>query len=164
MIDDKTDKLIFKGIRSAKQRLFIELYCNPESESYDNGCQSYLKAYNSDNSNVGAVEAHRLLGKENVQNAISSYKAYIADQNGFELNWLDNNLRNLYYKVKGFDMPQMELKVLKTIGDRIGAFTDTKEDSKGIVVEMTPEKEKLVNKVFEEIMAEEKRKQIKKAN
>ncbi len=159
MIDDKTDKLIFKGIRSQKQRLFIELYCNPESESYDNGSQSYLKAYNSKNTNVSAVEAHRLLQSENIQNSMTLYKAYIADQNMFELGWLDNNLRNLYYRVKnditGDD--KTELAILKTIGNRIGAFVDVKQDNVGKTVELSPEQEQNMNRVMQELMDAVKR-------
>ena len=166
MIDNKTDKLIFKGIRSAKQRLFVELYCNPESETYDNGRQSYMKAYNGKNGNVASVESHRLLSKENIQNACSAYKAYIHDINGFELSWLDNNLRNLYYKVKNCVNPDnaMELRVLKTIGDRIGAFVDVKVDNKGKTVEMTEQEEKLAGRIMQELMADTKRQAIKKVD
>jgi len=131
-LEPETSKAIFKGIRSQKQQMFILLYCNPESQTYDNGTQSYCKAYNTDNDNVGNVEAHTLLAKPHVIAAIGRYRAYLAEKNVFDLAWLDANLRNLYYKVKG--ATKEELAVLKTIGDRIGAFKDQNEDKAGMFI------------------------------
>ncbi len=159
-MDIKTEELIFKGVRSQKQRMFILLYCNPESPSYDNGCQSYLKAYNGDNDNVAAVEAHTLLNKPHVIKAIERYRAYIAEKNVFDLAWLDTNLRNLYNKVKD-ESTKEQLSVLKTIGDRIGAFKDQSEDKAGMFIPLTAEQEKLANQVIKSIMDEEKRKAIR---
>ncbi len=162
-IDEQTDKLIFKGIRSEKQKLFIQYYCNPDSDTFDNGTQSYLKAYDGNNENVAAVEAHKLLTKVIIKTSIDNYKVYLHDIVGFQLDWLDINLRNLYYRTKEEKNRRNELAVLKTIGDRIGAFVDTKEDSKGITVPMGPEDEKLCGQIMEQIMARKKRQQIKKA-
>lgn len=157
-MDTKTEELIFKGIRSQKQRMFILLYCNPESPSYDNGTQSYLKAYDSDNTNVGAVESHGLLNKPHIIKSIERYRAYIHENNGFELDWLDDNLRNLYYKVKNDGLSREELSVLKTIGDRIGAFKDQAENKEGVFIPLTAEQEKLASQVIKAIMDEEKEK------
>jgi hypothetical protein len=161
-IDEQTTKLIFKGVRSQKQVLFIINYCNPESDTFDNGKQSYKKAYNSDNDNVSAVEAHGLLVKKTVIAAIGRYKAYLHDVIGFELDWLDSSLRSLFYRVKG-KQSQLELRVLKTIGERIGAFTDVHETSQGITVKMTKSEEKLCN-VLMTAIADEKRKKSNKVN
>ena len=159
-MDIETSKLIFKGIRSKKQEAFIVLYCNPESPSYDNGTQSYMKAYDTDNTNVAAVEAHTLLTKPHVIKAVERYRAYIAEKNVFDLAWLDANLRNLYYKVK--DSTKEELAVLKTIGDRIGAFKDQSEDKAGMFIPLTAEQEKYANQYIRAIMDKEKEDQIKR--
>jgi hypothetical protein len=160
-IDEKTAKAIFKGIRSEKQKLFIQLYCHPESPTFDNGTQSYKKAYNGDNDNVAAVESHRLLARESFREAIESYKSYLHETVGFELDWLDINLRNLYYRSKSTNQEQLELRVLKTIGERIGAFTDVHESSQGITVPLSKEDEKLCNIVMNAI-ADKNRGKIKK--
>jgi hypothetical protein len=161
-IDDKTDKLIFKGVRSEKQKLFIQLYCHPESDTFDNGTQSYKKAYDGSNDNVAAVESHRLLTKDNVKDSIERYKAYLHELIGFELDWLDANLRNLFYRVRGSVINgQLELRVLRTIGDRIGAFEDQHESSQGITVPLTKDDEKLCNIVMNAI-ADKNRSKIKK--
>lgn len=157
-MDIETEKLIFKGIRSKKQQTFILLYCNPESDTYDNGTQSYSKAYNSDNLNVCSVEAHTLLAKPHVIAAIDRYRAYISEKNAFDLAWLDTNLRNLYYKVQG--ETKEELAVLKTIGDRIGAFKDQNEDKSGMLIPLTAAQEQVANKVIKAIMDEKKKDQI----
>ena len=166
-IDDKTEKLIFKGIRSAKMILFIQFYCNPESPTFDNGTQSYIKVYDTDNLNTGAVESHRMLNRQDIRECIERYKLHLYDNVGFELDWLDINLRDLHRRIKESNLlgsgNREELAVLKVIGDRIGAYTDTKEDSKGITVPLTPDEERITNMVMNEIMAEKKRKEIKKA-
>jgi phage terminase small subunit len=161
-IDEETAKLIFKGIRSEKQRLFIQYYCNPESPTFDNGTQSYIKAYDSKKENVAAVEAHRLLSRETFKVAIDSYRAYLHEYIGFELDWLDINLRNLYYRSKTAANERTELAVLKAIGDRIGAFQDQHEDAKGITVPLTPDEERICNKVMEQIITAKKLKNMKK--
>jgi hypothetical protein len=160
-IDEETAKTIFKGIRSEKQRLFIQYYCNPESHTFDNATQSYKKAYNGDNDNVAAVESHRFLARKSFKTAIESYKSYLHETIGFELDWLDINLRNLYYRVKDNQNTSEEIRVLKTIGDRIGAFTDVHESSQGHNVPMTQEDEKLCNVVMQAI-ADKNRAKIKK--
>lgn len=156
-MDKQITEKVFKGIRSQKQIMFILFYCNPESISYDNGSESYFRAYNSKNHNVSAVEAHKLLGQDKIQKSMDLYRAYIHEMNGFQLDWLDNHLRNLYYKVQNDDDSPMELRILKTIGDRIGAFQDQHTDNVGKMVEMTPDQEKLANKVFNDYIAAIKR-------
>jgi hypothetical protein len=136
--------------------LFIIYYCNPESETFDNGLQSYKKAYSSKNDNVCAVEAHSLLSQDKIQEAIDRYRVYIHEKNGFELDWLDNHLKNLFYRVLGKD-DKIELATLKTIGNRLGAFKDAIADTSGKVVEMSPETEKLANKLFADLIAEQKK-------
>jgi len=163
MIEDRLEKVIFKDISSNKQKMFIQFYCNPESDTYDNGTQSYKKSYTSNNDNVCAVEAHRLLGNPKIQEAISSYRAYIHEQNAFELDWLDNNLRNVYYKAQEDNDINAQHRILKTIGDRIGAFNDMKPNT-GKQVPMTPEEEKIAALVMQEIMAESMRNKIKKVD
>jgi hypothetical protein len=145
--------------------LFIQYYCNPESEYFDNGTKAYQKAYDGDNDNVAAVQAHRLLASKKIKVAIVSYKAYLHEAIGFELDWLDINLRNLYYRAKNDVLHggQLELRVLKAIGDRIGAFTDTHESSQGINVPMSKEDEKLCNQVMNAI-ADRNRGRLKKVN
>lgn len=161
-IDDKTDKLIFKGVRSAKQKLFIQLYCNPESQTFDNGTQSYMRAYDGSNPNVAAVESHCLLTKDHIKTAVEKYKAYLHELVGFELDWLDSNLRNLFYRIKG-KQEQLELRILKTIGDRIGAFDDQHESSQGITVPLTKDDEKLCGIVMQAI-ADKNRSRLKKVS
>jgi hypothetical protein len=165
MIDDKTDKLIFEGVRSQKQKLCIMLYLNPESETYDNATKSYMLAYDTKNTNVAAVQAHRMFNKEHIIKAMDRYKSYIHEKNGFELDWLDSNLRNLYYKVKneGIDL-KLELQTLKIIGDRIGAFKDAAPNNVGKFVELTPEQEQVAGRVMDEIMAIQKRQIPKELN
>jgi hypothetical protein len=106
-----------------------------------------------------------MLDKKNIKNSVIAYRAYIYEQNGFELSWLDANLRNLYYKVKNSgNMEQTELRILKTIGDRIGAFTDTTEVQVGKTVPMTPEQERACNKVFADYLAQQTIKTNKEVN
>lgn len=163
-IDEETDKVIFKGMRSQRQKRFVMYYCNPESESYDNGCQSYMRAYGSKNTNVSAVESHGLLHKKLIKEAIERYKLYLHDMVGFELDWLDIQLRSLHARAKISEQGQLELRTLKAIGDRIGAFVDTKEGTKGITVEMTKEEEKLCNLVMEQLITAKKRDKLHKVD
>lgn len=163
MHDDRLDKVIFKDIKSNKQKMFIQFYCNPESHTYDNGTQSYKRSYSSNDDNTCAVEAHRLLNKPKIQEAISAYRAYIHEMNAFELDWLDNNLRNLYYKAQEDKDINAQHRILKTIGDRIGAFNDMKPNT-GKSVPMTPEEEWIASQVMREIMAETQRNKIKKVD
>jgi hypothetical protein len=121
-----------------------------------------MKAYDTDNTNVAAVEAHTILNKPHVIKAIARYRAYIAEIDEFKLDWLDANLRNLYYKVKNDGLSKEELSVLKTIGDRIGAFKDQSEDKAGIFIPLTAKQEKLANQVIQKLMDEEKREALRK--
>jgi len=163
-VEDADFKLIFAGIRNMKMKQFIMAYTNPESSTYDNGSGSYRAVYKTDNINVASVEAHTMLAKPHVQEAMGRYRAYIHETHGFELDWLDNNLRNLYYKVKQNNCTREELSVLKSIGDRIGAFSDTKQNSKGLTVDMTPEQEKMCGRIAQELLAEDQRTKIKKVD
>ncbi len=160
-MDIETSQAIFKGIRSKKQEAFIVLYCNPESPSFDNGCQSYIKAYNQDNTNVAAVEAHTLLNKPHVIKAIERYRAYIHEVQGFQLDWLDAQLKRLFNKVTKLDDDKQTLAILKTIGDRIGAFKDQAEDKAGIFMPLTAEQEIIANQVIKEIMNKKRTEQAK---
>jgi hypothetical protein len=163
-IDEETDKAIFKGLRSMRQKRFIMYYCHPESESYDNGCQSYMRAYGSKNTNVSAVESHGLLHKKLIKEAIERYKLYLHDCIAFDLDWLDIELRSLHTRAKVSGQGQLELRTLKAIGDRIGAYTDTKEGTKGITVQMTQEEEKLCNKLMEQLITAKKEKALNSSN
>jgi len=157
------DKVIFKDIKSNKQKMFIQYYCNPESSTYDNGTQSYKRSYTSNDDNVCAVEAHRLLSNPKIQDAISCYRAYIHEQNAFELDWLDNNLRNLYYRAIESEDINAQHRILRTIGDRIGAFSDVKP-AEGKMIPMTEEQMKIATRVMQDIMAESNRNKIKKVD
>lgn len=161
-MDTKTSDLIFKGVRSQKMTMFIMFYCNPESPTFDNGTQSYLKAYNGSNENVAAVEAHTLLNKPHVIKAIERYRAYIHEVNGFNLDWLDSQLKRLFNKVVGYDDDKTTLAILKTIGNRIGAFEDQTADKAGVFIPLTADQEKLANQVIKAIMDKEKKDQIKR--
>ena len=44
-----------------------------------------MKAYNTDNDNVAAVEAHTLLLKPHVIASIERYRGYLAEKNVFDL-------------------------------------------------------------------------------
>ena len=160
-MDTQTSDMIFKGVRSKKQIMFVMLYCNPESPSYDNGTQSYMKAYNTDNTNVSAVESHTILNKPHVIKAIQRYRDYLHEIVGFELDWLDTHLRNLHNRVQGTN-DKTELAVLKTIGERIGAFKDQTESKDGMFIPLTADEEQLANSVIKSIMDKKKREQIKK--
>ena len=162
IIDEATDKLVFGGVKSEKQKMFIVSFCHPESETYDNATQSYSVVYKTKNLNAAAVEAHRTLNIPYIQEAMRKYRDYIYEQVGFRLDWLDVHLRELWEATHIAGAMKTELSVLKAIGDRMGAFKDTVQGSKGITVEMSPEKEKHCNRIMNELMAEEKRNQIKK--
>jgi len=162
-MEAKDEKIIFEGVRSLKQRQFIISYCNPESPTFDNGAGSYKEAYGTKNSNVAAVEAHNLLEKEHIQEAMDRYRAFIHEQQGFALDWLDANLKNLFYRTKQQNDVQAELRTLKAIGDRIGAFKEQKPDSAGKNIPLTAEQEKMIPQIIAELQAEELRNKIKKA-
>jgi hypothetical protein len=164
IIDEATDKLVFGGVKSQKQKMFIVSYCHPATDTYDNATQSYAGTYKSKNLNVAAVEAHRTLNLPYIQEAIRKYRDYLSEQIGFRLDWLDSHLRELWSKTNEAGAMKTELSVLKAIGDRIGAFKDNTQASQGINVEMSPEKEKMCNRIMAELMAEEKRNQIKKVD
>ena len=161
IIDEQTDKLVFSGCKSEKQKMFIVAFCHPAVDTYDNATQAYAITYKSKNLNVAAVEAHRTLNLPYVQEAIRKYRDFLSEQIGFRLDWLDVHLRELWDATHRAGAMKTELSVLKAIGDRIGAFKDTVQGSQGINVEMSPEKEKLCNRIMAELMAEEKRNRIK---
>lgn len=152
MLDKELEKIIFETVRSQKQKAFIIQYCNPESETYDNGTQSYLKCYNTIDNNVAAVEAHRLLSHEYIQEAISRYRAYLYEQNEFDLNWLDTNLRGIYYKAVKAGDDKLAHAILKTIGNRLAAFKVDQPDNTGYFIPLTPDEEKIAGRVINEIM------------
>lgn len=164
IIDEATDKLVFGGLKSEKQKMWIVAFCLPESPTYDNATQSYMAVYQSKNANVAAVESHRMRNLPYVQEAMRKYRDYIHEMIGFRLDWLDTRLKELWKLTHTAGAMKTELSTLKIIGERIGAFKDQNQGSKGITIEMSPEKEKMCNRILDELMAEEKRSQIKKVD
>ena len=55
---------------SIKQKEFINNYTNPNSETYDNGTKSVMKAYNTTNENSAGAMATHLLGSNKIQKEI----------------------------------------------------------------------------------------------
>ena len=61
-------------VLTAKETSAIERYCNPDSKTYNNWCQSYLKAGYSECKGYQA-NAIRVLHKDYIRQAVSDYRA-----------------------------------------------------------------------------------------
>ena len=59
---------------TAKQECFVEYYCNPKSDTYNNAVRSYARA-NYSQCKGWKVNAMRLLHKDYIQQAIQAYRA-----------------------------------------------------------------------------------------
>lgn len=80
-----------------KQDRFIELYCNPKSETFGNATKSYVKAGYADNKGTGRSAA-RLINTAQISTAIKAYVAENKAKTEVTRDWCIDKLKQITEK------------------------------------------------------------------
>jgi phage terminase small subunit len=107
---------------NSRQLEFIKNYADPRSETFANGMQSAIKAGYKEH--TARIHACRLLTQDNIKKEIERFRAEIDRKNEVTLEWLDQQLLDLYGNCrKTADLTNAK-GVLQLIGQRMAAFAD----------------------------------------
>lgn len=103
---------------NAKQAEFCKLYAESGS-----AMQSYMKAYDTQNTGSAATMATRLLEKPHIQRRISEIQQYASELAGVDCAFVLEGFVDMFEKWKDKD-PTAAIRALENIGKHVGFYRE----------------------------------------
>ena len=107
---------------TAKQKAFVECYCNPTSETFNNQRQSAAKAGYSKNTGITACQ--NILAKHSVKQAMVEYKADISSKQAITVEYIQSEHERLAALAESKGDLVTATRNKEDLGRTIGVYTE----------------------------------------